>query len=236
MESPYTLRLGGFCLLVCLPICVIMMQSKEATADANADGSAAYKVEDYTKQVKYVRAERSLVYGDEASLRAKPPLLPDAAYKQFVTSMPIVCVDVLLTRADGSALLVQRHAEPVKGLYWYPGGRLLMGESFADAALRKTKKEIGLVASFCRVLGTWNTIFERSAWGAPSQTINVLVHAVADDASPSPRVCGDKRGKCADGHHGGFKWVSPQLAEGEDVYILEGLAALRGAAGRACGT
>ena len=111
------------------------------------------------------------------------PLLPGATYAAFVKSMPIVCVDVLLTRnSDGAALLVLRHSEPVRGLHWFPGGRLLFGETFTEAALRKVRalqapsalhtaslagsrchtpsfwrqvrKEIGLSATGCRVLGT----------------------------------------------------------------------------------
>ena len=113
----------------------------------------------------------------------KVPLLPGATYAAFVKSMPIVCVDVLLTRnSDGAALLVLRHSEPVRGLHWFPGGRLLFGETFTEAALRKVRalqapsalhttslvgshcrtpsfwrqvrKEIGLSATGCRVLGT----------------------------------------------------------------------------------
>ena len=43
-------------------------------------------------------------YGDEERLQAKVPLLPGATYAAFVRSMPVVCVDVLLTRiTDGAA-------------------------------------------------------------------------------------------------------------------------------------
>ena len=105
-----------------------------------------------------------------------------------------------------------------------------MGESFGDAAQRKVRKEIGLSSTFCRTLGTWNTLFERSAWGAPTQTINILVHAMTDDErAAAPRICGDQRGKCADGSHGRYKWVSLETSTGEDTYIIEGLAALRAA-------
>ena len=94
----------------------------------------------YTRSVLYTRADHTLRYGDEERLRAKVPLLPGATYAAFVKSMPIVCVDVLLTRnSDGAALLVLRHSEPVRGLHWFPGGRLLFGETFTEAALRKVR-------------------------------------------------------------------------------------------------
>ena len=94
----------------------------------------------YTRSVHHTRADHTLRYGDEERLRAKVPLLPGATYAAFVKSMPIVCVDVLLTRnSDGAALLVLRHSEPVRGLHWFPGGRLLFGETFTEAALRKVR-------------------------------------------------------------------------------------------------
>ena len=185
---------------------------------------------EYTQLVKYDRAEHTLVYGDESMMRSgRTPLLADDVYSQFVASMPIVCVDVLLTReSDGKALLVKRHAEPVRGLYWFPGGRLLMRETFFEAALRKSRKEIGLKISACKVLGTWNTLFERSAWGGLTQTVNILVHAkAATDAHKPLRICGDRRGRCEDGHFGQYKWVNAERTHGEDTYILEGLAKLR---------
>ena len=225
-------RCCAVAMLVSLPISLIVLlqPSETTTAQDSATPDA------YTKQVKYLRADHSLFYGDEAKLRARPPFLPDATYRAFVAAMPIVCVDVLLTRSNGDALLVLRHAEPVRALYWYPGGRLLMGESFSDAALRKARKEIGLSASYCQTLGTWNTLFEKSAWGGPTQTVNILVHATTIEAWPEPRVCGDRKGTCADGRYGGFKWVAPGTSDGEDTYILEGLAALRDAGGgTACG-
>ena len=266
--NDYSFRCMGLMLLLALPLLIIVLH--RPPADEQGDGTVAEAAvpAEYTRKFRYVRADHTLLYGEEETLRTKPKLLPDATYKAVVHSMPIVCVDVLLTRGDGSALLVLRHAEPVRGMYWYPGGRLLMGESFGDAAQRKVRKEIGLSSTFCRVLGTyaalepdldeqinlhlicdshvctprrnrWNTLFERSAWGAPTQTVNILVHATTDDEmAAAPRICGDQRGKCADGSHGRYKWVSPETSTGEDTYIIEGLAALRGAraaGGATCG-
>ena len=142
---------------------------------------------------------------------------------------------MLLTRqTDNAVLLVKRHSEPVMGLYWYPGGRLLYGEGFGEAAVRKVRKEIGIEASACgNALGTWNTQFETSAWGGPTHTINILVHATTNDPKATAlRICGDRRGRCGDGAFGQFRWVHPDTTVGEEVYILEGLARLRARGGR----
>ena len=101
-----------------------------------------YDRQDYTLHVGYEPSASTLTYGNPAKLREKAPLLPDDTYAAVVRSMPIVCVDVLLQRADGRVLLVKRHAEPVRGLYWVSGGRLLRGETFAAAAVRKVRDHV----------------------------------------------------------------------------------------------
>ena len=154
-----------------VPMLVLGLHRPDETAgEAHAD-EVLPEPAAYTRLVHYARADHTLRYGDEERLRAKVPLLPGATYAAFVKSMPIVCVDVLLTRnSDGAALLVLRHSEPVRGLHWFPGGRLLFGETFTEAALRtaslsgsrchtpsfwrQVRKEIGLSATGCRVLGT----------------------------------------------------------------------------------
>ena len=187
----------------------------------------------------------TILYGDVEPLRTatERPMLPSAIYTEVVKSMPILCVDVALQAADGSILLVKRHAEPVKGVYWWPGGRMLMGETFAEAAIRKVKKEIGLNAVVCQghVLGVWNTFFERSAWGGATQTVNILVHLGLERrhhaAQPPPelRICGDQPGKCkttagaaAAAEYGEYRWVSPTSSDLADAsfYVKEGMDAL----------
>ena len=164
----------------------------------------------YTQHTRYEPSDHTLFYGDEALLRTPHTSagrqVPDATYQSFVSSMPIVCVDILLTRPDGRVLLVQRHAEPVKNIFWYPGGRLLMGETFSEAAVRKTRTEIGVHVRASAMLGTWNTFFEKSAWGGATQTVNVLMHAeTLDGHLDELQVCGDRAGPCSNGSFGGYK-------------------------------
>jgi colanic acid biosynthesis protein WcaH len=75
---------------------------------------------------------------------------------------------------------VERASEPVKGVWWWPGGRLLKGETFFDAAIRKAKQETGLTqVKPIQVLGVWNTFFPTSHWDTPTekgtQTVNPIV-------------------------------------------------------------
>ena len=120
-----------------VPVFIVGFHRHEVSGQVHTD-EAFPEPAAYTRSVYHVRSDNTLRYGNEERLRAKAPLLPGVTYAAFVKSMPIACVDVLLTRnTDGAALLVLRHSEPVRGLHWFPGGRLLFGETFTEAALRK---------------------------------------------------------------------------------------------------
>jgi ADP-ribose pyrophosphatase YjhB (NUDIX family) len=100
-------------------------------------------------------------------------------------------------------LLVLRSSEPVKGVWWLPGGRLLKGESFFVAAKRKAQEETGLTNVTCiQVLGVWNTFFPTSNWDTGqekgTQTVNPIVlvelndvdaDVKLDDTSEEVRLC-----------------------------------------------
>ena len=63
--------------------------------------------------------------------------LPDQEYRKIINSMPIFCIDFLITW-EKQYLLLQRKEEPLKNDYWVVGGRLLFKETIKDAA-----KELG---------------------------------------------------------------------------------------------
>jgi 8-oxo-dGTP diphosphatase len=47
---------------------------------------------------------------------------------------------------EGRVLIGERLVEPAKGLFTFPGGRVEMGETLAEAALRELMEEVGVVA------------------------------------------------------------------------------------------
>ena len=193
--------------------------------DSNIEAAA------YTRSVFQEKDKFTLRYGDPSKVKDIVPVhASDEMYSAFVKSMPVMCVDTLLQRtSDQKVLLLKRVREPVKGVYWWPGGRLFFGESFFDASARLSSKDTGLTqVRPQRVLGTWSTVFEKSAWDGVSHTVNVLVHALVDDADAELAICGDRQAKCADGTHGNYKWVS--LTDDDqslDKYVQEGFHALR---------
>jgi 8-oxo-dGTP pyrophosphatase MutT (NUDIX family) len=190
----------------------------------------------------------SLFYGDRAQLTTITPsrkFLPKDVYVTLVRDAVVCCVDIVLVRtttsaasasADGTSaavttrrecLLVERSSEPVKGVWWWPGGRLLKGETFFDAAIRKAQEETGVNAEHVRpvqVLGVWNTFFPTSAWDDDSsrgtQTVNPIVLVEMSNSNVEIKL---------DGTSDGYRWISldPDSATSEDPYVQQALLRLR---------
>jgi 8-oxo-dGTP pyrophosphatase MutT (NUDIX family) len=114
---------------MCVYVCVCV------TAGATAEGK-----------------DLSLYYGDIKELTTitdSRRYLPSDVYGELVRKCVVCCVDMVIVRTNAETgkkecVLVERASEPAKGLWWWPGGRLLKGESFFDAAKRKAQQETGL--------------------------------------------------------------------------------------------
>mmetsp|Transcript_9897 Transcript_9897/g.20604 ORF Transcript_9897/g.20604 Transcript_9897/m.20604 type:complete len:231 (-) Transcript_9897:76-768(-) len=175
----------------------------------------------------------SLFYGDIAKLKTITPsrkFLPEDLYGRLVKDCIVFCVDIVLvrttTQGKKECLLVKRSSEPVKGVWWWPGGRMLKGETFFDAAQRKAVQETGLSNTTCvQVLGIWNTFFPTSNWDTPeskgTQTVNAIV--LVELQGVGEEIALDETSEDS-------RWISldPELAKanGEDKYVLQGLLRL----------
>lgn len=175
----------------------------------------------------------SLFYGDVEELTAITPsrkFLPEDLYGKLVRDCIVFCVDIVLVRTSSTGtkecLLVKRSSEPVKGVWWWPGGRMLKGETFFDAAKRKARGETGISDVTCvQVLGIWNTFFPTSNWDTPTQkgtqTVNAIVLVEVNNEGEDVKL--DETSEES-------RWISldPKEAEanGEDKYVLQGLLRL----------
>ena len=86
--------------------------------------------------------------------------IPEIEYKSILSSLPILCVDLVIIN-NGKFLLLKRENEPAKGEYWFPGGRILKLETIKSAALRKVKEEVNLECDFQHIISIEETIFKK---------------------------------------------------------------------------
>lgn len=180
----------------------------------------------------------SLFYGDRKELTTITPnrkFLPKDLYGRMVRDAVVCCVDIVLVRRNNNSgrretLLVERSSEPVKGVWWWPGGRLLKGETFFDAAYRKAREETGLTNVTCiQVLGIWNTFFPTSHWddetSKGTQTVNAIVLVEVNQNEEENNVESVKLDETSEN----YRWISldPEENKNEDRYVLQALLRLK---------
>ena len=95
---------------------------------------------------------------EETSANEKCGFIPQASYKRIVKCMPIVSVEALII-VDDKLFFLRRNNEPVKGQWWFPGGRIRRGESLKQALHREIKEETGLDVTSARFIGVYSRIF-----------------------------------------------------------------------------
>ena len=104
----------------------------------------------------------------------KDGLIPEKFYRKIVASMPVPCVDVVVTDG-GRFLLGKRRRKPAQGKWWLPGGRVLKMEHLERAARRHVVSETGIrTMKIVKILGAQETMLGKSAQGPASHTISVV--------------------------------------------------------------
>ena len=129
-------------------------------------------------------------------------LIPDKEYKKILESVPICCVDIVVRNKEGEILLIRRKNEPMKNLWWFPGGRVYKGEKLHEAAIRKVYEETGLKVAIEKELGVYETIFENGPFhnlGGGVHTVNITFTAKPIKENSRMRL---------DENHADFKWIS----------------------------
>lgn len=123
-------------------------------------------------------------------------------YQRFRELMPIASVDILVVY-DGKLLLMLRNNDPGKDLWWTPGGRVRIGETLEEAAIRELSEETGLTASKLDKKGVMDHFWPRGHFVTTFFRANV-----ADD-----------RVKLNDEHRG-YKWIS-ETTETLHPYMIQ---------------
>lgn len=113
-------------------------------------------------------------------------LIPKNQYIQILKNLPILCVDVIVRNTKGEYLLVKRVNEPKKGKWWVIGGRVLKGESLAQAAKRKVKEETGQRIRYVDPIGYFELIYGANPFGLSFKyhSISVVFTTVIEGMDP----------------------------------------------------
>jgi colanic acid biosynthesis protein WcaH len=105
-------------------------------------------------------------------------------YKNIHSLMPIICTDLVIVN-HSKILLIKRNLEPAKGQYWFPGGRIMKGESQLDAVNRIAHSEVGLNIYNLNKIGIEDLIFDTDPFehnqGTHTVSIVFTCHTEATD-------------------------------------------------------
>lgn len=117
-------------------------------------------------------------------------------YKEIRKNISIPCVDAVVVH-KGKFLLGKRVNKPAKGEWWFPGGRMLVGEKFEEAVSRKIKQETGLIVETQKFLAL-------ETWDYPDGPDDIPTHSIAcvfkaTVASSNPKL---------EQQHSGLEWFS----------------------------
>jgi colanic acid biosynthesis protein WcaH len=74
--------------------------------------------------------------------------------------LPIVSVEAVIVK-DDALLFLKRNNEPVKGEWWFPGGRIHKGESLEQTLCREIKQETGLEIIDHNLVNVYSRIFPK---------------------------------------------------------------------------
>ena len=93
-----------------------------------------------------------------SSLNKKYNNIPQKTYDMILKYIPLVSVEALIV-IDDTLLFLRRNNEPAKGEWWFPGGRIIKGESPMKTLHRKIKEETGLEMSSHKFINVYSRAF-----------------------------------------------------------------------------
>lgn len=85
--------------------------------------------------------------------------IPKRLYNKIVSVMPITSVEAIIRDKENRILVLKRNNAPVKGEWWFPGGRVHKGETLSEALIREVKEETGLDIKVVNTVGVYTRVF-----------------------------------------------------------------------------
>jgi ADP-ribose pyrophosphatase YjhB (NUDIX family) len=85
--------------------------------------------------------------------------IQEKTYKTIISQMPISTIEAIIINSKNDLLVMKRNNPPVKGEWWFPGGRIRRGETFLQALARKVTEETALEVKVLGFVGVYERIF-----------------------------------------------------------------------------
>jgi colanic acid biosynthesis protein WcaH len=85
-------------------------------------------------------------------------------YKQIISNIPILCVDVIVKNENKNYLLLSRKNEPLKNQWWVIGGRVFLGQTIEESCRRKVIEEANLKINDLKFVGYYEDCFDTNAF------------------------------------------------------------------------
>ena len=94
--------------------------------------------------------------------------------------MPIFCIDFLIN-CEEEFLLLKRNEEPLKDVFWLPGGRLKKDETIDSFSKRVQSREIGRYFKNYNLIGFSNYFFSKSEYSRATHTPTLLFEIILNN-------------------------------------------------------
>lgn len=142
--------------------------------------------------------------------------ISEETFGECLSKLPEATVE-LVVEHDGGVLVAKRTNEPAKGEWFWPGGRLLKGETFEQAVRRIAAEELSIEVAIQRQLGAFNHYWEDISGRAfdSRHTVNVVYHVTPQGEHPDIEL---------DDQHAEYRIISgpdPSLHEYVNRYLEE---------------
>jgi len=121
-----------------------------------------------------------------ASAAEKATAAPMTEYPE----RPVIGVGGVLIH-DGRALLVRRAAEPLRGQWSIPGGRLELGETLAEGVARELKEETGVDVRVGELIEVFERIWNEEEGVARPRFHFVIADYLCEHVSGEPQAGSD---------------------------------------------
>jgi colanic acid biosynthesis protein WcaH len=130
--------------------------------------------------------------------------LSAADFSTIVRSTPLVSIDLILARPDGSVLVGRRQNEPARDFWFVPGGRIRKDERLDAAFRRLLLAETGLSGdrAGARLLGIYEHLYDTNALNEAGFGTHYVVLGYRFEVPADVAVTGDDQ-------HAAFAWRRP---------------------------